>query len=213
MDRWQELIDYLNMVAEWIQVVFAGFALYLAWNYLKQHNEKLSLESKRYSAENGLKSLMKIHQTLNNFFHRGIQISSSNFEVEKNLIKEEYSHIGLRDIDWVVKMLFYHKSFLENYKIFKNDLENHKYELATYGNILKDLAFENNYNNLLKAIMNLEDFMILTFPNQLKIDNSIQNLRELHYEMPEGLNDGNKKLISDILLYSRSLRDLFLKNI
>ncbi|WBL42403.1 hypothetical protein PBT90_20375 [Algoriphagus halophytocola] len=52
MDRWQELINYLNMIAEWIQVIFTGVGLILAFGYLRQHAKKVRLE-RSYSLVHG----------------------------------------------------------------------------------------------------------------------------------------------------------------
>lgn len=48
MDRWTELINFLNMTADWIQVIFTFFGILIALGYLRQHAEKVKLERSYY---------------------------------------------------------------------------------------------------------------------------------------------------------------------
>ena len=47
MDRWQELINYLDMTAAWVQVIISAFAIIIAMDYLGQHAKKAKIE-RRY---------------------------------------------------------------------------------------------------------------------------------------------------------------------
>lgn len=44
MDKWQQIINYSTMTAEWAQVLIGAVALVWGWKYLLQHKRKVLLE-------------------------------------------------------------------------------------------------------------------------------------------------------------------------
>ncbi|SEG37310.1 hypothetical protein [Algoriphagus boritolerans] len=78
MDRWKELINYLDMSAEWVQVILAGFALYLAWNYLGQHDEKVRVEFRLQLIKDTMANVIKFQDNYNKIFRVEPEILNSN---------------------------------------------------------------------------------------------------------------------------------------
>lgn len=70
MNRWQEIIYYFDMTAEWIQVIFAGFALFLAWDYLKQHKKKAQLDRNADLATSIIKNLYSLQRILQEIYNK-----------------------------------------------------------------------------------------------------------------------------------------------
>lgn len=91
------------MTAEWIQVVLAGIALYLAWNYLKQHDEKVRIEFRLQLIKDTLGAVIKFQDAYLKIFKVGTEFRNSNkffLTIAVELVKEyEYRMSYFSDVD------------------------------------------------------------------------------------------------------------------
>jgi hypothetical protein len=71
MERWQEINNYLNMSADWIQVILTGFGLWLASRYMKQHARKVRLEKSYELLHNCMLKIAR-HCADNHLFYKKV---------------------------------------------------------------------------------------------------------------------------------------------
>lgn len=86
MERWQELISYLNMTAEWAQVLIGAAALGFGAFEIRRHREKVKLERNSQLSEKIIQNLYNIENSLQEIFNSNI---STKFLIndEENSIK------------------------------------------------------------------------------------------------------------------------------
>lgn len=95
MEKWQELINYMNMTAEWLQVIIAGFALYTGLNYLEDHRKKIKEERKIQLIMELKKDLYLLRKLATRFYKKpkGLWYDyelelDGNFEIMKKFVQD-----------------------------------------------------------------------------------------------------------------------------
>lgn len=210
MDRWEFLINYIEMIVDFGQLILTGAAVYLAWDYLNQHSEKLSLERKRLAAENGLRALIKMDQVMQTFFSAVVIKAHEDFQKIVDLSNAPWEGLTLAEREQGQKHLFVAYVFRYNFPDYQNDLWSHHKELKVNGMLLKDPLFdtiEREYDEAMSKI-----FTTILFDSRQFIEYKLSygTYDWVKTNIPLGMSDSKNKHVIQYDKAGLRLKDFFL---
>lgn len=198
------------MIADWIQVIIAGIALYLGIGYLKQHDKKISLERRRLAAENGLRALIKVDQILQSFFSLMEIAPTEEYVKIKQLansktvnLPEERSREGA---DRVLHLLV----FKRNFQKYQNSLLDYHKEVNLNGMLLKDPQFDKLNHEFDNSLASITNVMIFKSDRMMRNKINLEQLDWFEQNVPLSMSDSKNILVQEYDKAGIGIRNFFL---
>tara|TARA_R110002072_G_scaffold81897_1_gene187190 strand:+ start:48401 stop:49066 length:666 start_codon:yes stop_codon:yes gene_type:complete len=174
MDRWYELINYLDMIAAWAQVIITFIALCAGLNYLNQHRNKIKIEREHRFAEKMIELIYAIDSQMEELFKDKILDSPEWKEEAKRIdeITEGFTLLGYPE------MRYYYRRHLvvkANKEIVYGKIIALNKELALYIGYFDDHRLNFNRQRMFFTAKALIDWTVETFPRLMQEEKGSTN--------------------------------------
>lgn len=213
MEKWLTVNEYMDTFFNFLMAVgalgsliYVGKGFQLAKGYLKQHDEKISLERKKIAAEGAMKALLKFDQQLTQCFNDLRLRNDPKFlESEKKIIQDHLAD-ELFGRGYISEILITQLAFTIQITRYHEVIWGLNGDMMFHGSILKDSSYhrlELEYNDAVKTLIR---FMAQPLDNF-----SDKDFDDLQSKYPFSLYDSEKPVIREYDRAGNALKDYFLK--
>ena len=215
-DDWINMMHYGELALGILTAIFSGFSLWLvckgyklAEDYLKQHNEKVTLERRRLAAENGLRALLYLDHSVTMLFNTAKLIKAHKYSPLKTRAKSQVAHVSPEFRAEAEQYALTAEIFRENYIEDLDSLMNKLKEVQLNGELIKDPKFKdlfNRYDSALKALVDGFNTNYAKLTRGGFKDDQFHKLKDL---LPLSSSDNSNKLIQEIDQAGNAIKDFF----
>lgn len=198
------------MIAEWLQLIVSIGLLLLGYNFLNQHNEKISLERRRLAAENGLRALLYLDHSITMLFNTAKLIRAQKYLPIKTRAKSQVAHVSPEFKAEAEKYAFTAEIFRENYIEEFDSIMSKLKEVQLNGELIKDPKFKDLFNRFDSALTALVDGFNTNYSKITREGFKDDQYHQLKDLLPLRSSDTSNKLIREINQAGIAIKDFFL---